>query len=111
MKKILAVLLGIMVLASLVAFSQTSVTPRNYSVLLFDNSTGATVTKLAINFDTEITISASDIVVIGGGAVQSVANSTSFVFITVEVYAGGTLQLVLPPEFAGAMVSKAFWFE
>ena len=111
MKKVLAVLLGIMMLAGLVAVSQTAVTPRDYSVLLFDNSTGATVTKLAISFDAEVVISASDIVVIGGGAVESVASSSTFVFISVVVHAGGTLQLVLPPEYAGVTISKAFWFK
>lgn len=111
MKKVLAVLLGIMVLAGLVAVAQTTVTPRDYSVLLFDNATGASVSKLAISFDAEVIISASDIVVIGGGAVESVASSTTFVFISVVVYPGGTLQLVLPPEYAGVTIQKAFWFE
>jgi len=110
-KKVLAVLLGIMVMAGLVAVSQTAVTPRDYSVLLFDNATGATTAKLALSFDAEVVLSADDIVVIGGEAVGSVASSTTFVFISVVVYPGGTLQLVLPPEYAGVTLTKAFWFE
>ena len=110
MKRILAVSLVIMALIGVVAAAQTLVMPRDYTVLLFDNATGAPVTKLAVTFDQEVVLAPENVIAIGGGAVGSVASSTTFVFIAVEVDAGGTLQVVLGPEYAGATVTFAYWF-
>jgi hypothetical protein len=110
-KRILAVLLGLVLLAGIAVAAAETVTPRVYGVYLFDNATGAQATKLAIIFDAEVSFDTSNIIVFGGGVPTMVAVSTTFAFIDVVVDAGGTLQLVLPPEYAGASVSQAFWFE
>lgn len=110
MKRILVVLLGLALLTGIVAVAAETVAPRVYNVLLFDNATGAQAVKLAIIFDQEVEFDASNIVVIGGGVPTMVAVSTNFAFIDVVVHAGGTLQLVLPPEYADAVVTQAFWF-
>ena len=111
MKRILAVSLVLMALIGLVASAQTLVMPRDYTVLLFDNDTGGPVSKLAITFDAEVVITPDNVIAFGGAAVGSVANSTTFVFISVLVERGGTLQVVLGPEYAGANVSFAYWFK
>ncbi len=111
MKRILAVLLGLALLVGVIATAAETVTPRVYGVFLFDNATGVQATKLAIIFDQEVAFGVGNILVIGGGLPTMVAVSTSFAFIDVIVDAGGTLQLVLPPEYAGAAVAQAFWFE
>jgi hypothetical protein len=110
-KRILVVLLGLVLFAGVVASAFENVTPRVYNVLLFDNATGVQVTKLAIIFDIDVEFDASNIVVIGGGVPTAVAVTLTYAFIDVIVDAGGTLQLVLPPEYAGATVVNAFWFE
>lgn len=99
-----------MALIGIVAAAQTLVMPRDYTVLLFDNATGGPVSKLAITFDQEVVVNPENVIAIGGGAVGSVASSTTFVFISVDVYAGGTLQVVLGPEYADAQVTFAYWF-
>jgi len=110
-KRILAVLLGLVLLTGAIALANTPVTPRVYDdVLMFDNETGADAVKLAIIFDTELTFDASAIIVVGGGMPEMVAISTTFAFIDVPVDQGGTLQLTLPAEYAAAVVSNAFWF-
>ncbi len=111
MKRILAVLLGLMLLAGVVASAVETVTPRVYSVLLFDNATGADTAKLAIIFDQAVMFDASDIIVFGGGEVTAIAIVETYAYITVVVVKGGTLQLVLSPEYAGAAVAQAFWFD
>ena len=110
MKRILVVLLGLVLLAGIVASAAETVTPRVYNVLLFDNATGADAMKLAIIFDQAVMFDASNIVVFGGGVPHMIAITESFAFIDVDVVAGGTLQLVLPPDYAGASVTQAFWF-
>lgn len=111
MKRILVVLLGLVLLTSVVAAAAETVTPRVYNVLLFDNATGADATKLAIIFDIPVMFDASNIVVLGGGVPTVIAITETYAFIYVDVVKGGTLQLVLPPEYAGASVSAAFWFD
>ena len=110
MKRILAVLLGLVLLASVVAFAAETVTPRVYGVYLFDNATGTQTTKLAIIFDKAVMFDASNILVIGGGMPTVVAVTETYAFIDVVVDAGGTLQLVLPPEYSDAAVAIAYWF-
>ena len=111
MKRILAVLLGLVLLASVVAFAGEVVVPRVYNVLLFDNATGGQVAKLAIIFDQTVEFDASDIIVFGGGEVTAIAIVETYAYITVVVAKGGTLQLVLAPEYADAAVAQAFWFD
>lgn len=112
MKRILVVMLGLALLASVVGLANTTlVVPRVYNVLLFDNASGADATKLGIIFDRPVSFTKDNIIVFGGGAVGAVAVFDTYAFISVRVVKGGTLQLVLPPAYAGAIVSKAYWFE
>ncbi|MFX1412059.1 MAG: hypothetical protein ACFFA6_17075 [Promethearchaeota archaeon] len=111
MKRILVVLLGLVLLTSVVAAAVETVTPRVYNVLLFDNATGADAAKLAIIFDQAVMFDASNIIVFGGGEPTVIAITESYAFIYVDVMKGGTLQLVLPPEYAEANVTAAFWFD
>ncbi len=112
MKRILLVLLGLVLLAGVVALATTTpVVPRVYEgTLLFDNETGADVIKLAIIFDKVVAFDASDIVVFGGEVPTLINNATQFVFIDVEVVPGGTFQLVLPAGYEDAVVVGAHWF-
>jgi len=110
-KRILVVLLGLVLLTSVVAAAAETVTPRVYNILLFDNGTGADAAKLAIIFDQPVVFDASNIIVIGGGEPTMIAITETYAFIDVTVVQGGTLQLVLPPEYAGASVTAAFWFD
>ena len=112
MKRILVVLLGLVLLASVVAFAAGEVVvPRVYNVLLFDNASEADAAKLAIIFDQAVMFDASNIIVFGGGEATAIAIVETYAYITVIVAKGGTLQLVLPPEYAGAVVAQAFWFD
>ena len=112
MKRILVVLLGLVLLASVVAAAATeTVTPRVYNILLFDNATGADAAKLAIIFDQAVMFDASNIIVFGGGEPTVIAITDTYAYIVVNVVKGGTLQLVLPPEYAAASVTTAFWFD
>ena len=111
MKRIQVVLLGLVLLASVVAFAGEVVAPRVYNVLLFDNASGADAAKLAIIFDQPVEFDASNVIVFGGGEPTMIAITDGYVFIDVFVAKGGTLQLVLPPEYAGASVTIAFWFD
>jgi hypothetical protein len=110
-KRILAVLLGLVLLASVAAAAVETVTPRVYGVFLFDNATGVDATKLAIIFDGPVDFDASNIIVFGGGEPTVIAITENYAFIDVVVVKGGTLQLVLPPEYAGVSVTTAFWFD
>jgi len=104
------VLLVILALGA-VGFAQTAVTPRSVGVLLFDNDTGTTITKLGIIFDKAVTLTTSDIIAFGGEAATLVAISTNFAFIDIVVVPGGTVQITLFGESADAQVASAFWFE
>lgn len=108
LKRVLVALCMGLVAVGLMAGAQSLVTPRNVGVLLFDNETGGAVSKLAITFDREVELDASDVIVFGGEAATLVAASNYFVWIQVVVDAGGTLQLAIPdPE---TVVVDAFWF-
>jgi hypothetical protein len=119
-RKKFSLLLVLLLLACVVGLAQTSVEPRAVGVLLFDNETGGTITKLVVMFDKAVTFEAADIIVFGGGAVTTVtvsevvfpsgAGSYSLVKIEVEVVAGGTLQVMLSGDNAGAQVVNAYWF-
>ena len=111
-KTVSLVVLLLLVLGA-VGLAQTAVTPRaaGESVFLFDNATGATITKLGIVFDKTVTFTKSDVIAIGGDAATLVAISNNFAFIDVVVVPGGTLQVTLSGDRADAVVTSAFWFE
>jgi len=70
MTKILGVLLLATLAVGVLGVAQTAVTPRAAEgVLLFDNETGAEVTRIGILFEGPITLCTKDIVAIGGEAV------------------------------------------
>jgi len=110
-KRIVSIVVLIVLVLGTVGFSQISVTPRSVGVLLFDNNTGTTVSKLGVVFDKAVTLGTSDILAIGGEAATLVAVSNNYVFIDVVVVPSGTLQITLSGEGADATVTSAFWFE
>jgi len=103
----------LMLVLGVVGLAQTVVTPRAVGggVFLFDNSTGATITKLGIIFDKTVTFTKSDVIALGGDAATLVSVSHNYAFIDVVVVPGGTLQVTLSGEGADAVVTSAFWFE
>jgi hypothetical protein len=107
----LGLVLVVVLALGVAGFAQTAVTPRSVSVLLFDNDTGTTVTKLGIIFDKAVTLTTSDIIAFGGEEATLVAASNNYVFIDVVVVPGGTLQITLSGDGADAVVTNAFWFE
>lgn len=111
MRRKLGIVLLVVLALGVVGLGQTAVTPRSVSTLLFDNETGATVTKLAIIFDKAITLSTSDVIAFGGEMTTLVAVSNQFAFIDVVVVPGGTVLVTLSGEGADATVTGAFWFE
>lgn len=122
MRRKFSLLLVLVLLASVIGLAETAVEPRAVGggVLLFDNETRGTITKLVVLFDKVVTLEASDIIAIGGGeatkvtvseiAFTSGAESYSLATIEVEVVAGGTLQVTLSGESADAQVVNAYWF-
>lgn len=110
-RRIACFTLMLVLVLGVVGLAQTAVTPRSVSVLLFDNETGTTVTKLAIIFDKAITLSTSDVIAFGGEMATLVAVSNNFAFIDVIVVPGGTVQVTLSGDGADAVVTNAFWFE
>lgn len=110
MKRLGIALVLVLALAA-IGSAQVAVVPRAVGVLLFDNETGATVTKLGIIFDKTVDFQASDVIAIGGEKATLVAVSNNYAFIDVVVVAGGTLQVTLTGESADAQVTSAFWFE
>jgi len=107
MSRVLGVLLIVIVAAGVVGFSQTEVVPRTAEgVLLFDNSTGATVVRLGILFDGPFTICATDIVAFGGEAVTRLDVGLRTAWIDAAVVPGGTLQVSLS---SNAGVRDACW--
>jgi len=110
-RRIACFTLMLVLVLGVVGLAQTAVTPRSVSVLLFDNETGATITKLAIIFDKAITLSTSDVIAFGGEMATLVAVSNNFAFIDVIVVPGGTVQVTLSGDGADAVVTNAFWFE
>ncbi|MCD6495017.1 hypothetical protein J7K60_03075 [Candidatus Bipolaricaulota bacterium] len=110
MRRIGLVLLLVLALG-IAGLAQVPVVPRSVNVLLFDNGTGVTITKLGIIFDKTVALTTSDVIAFGGEAATLVAASNNFVFIDVVVVPGGTVQITLPDECADAQVSSSFWFE
>lgn len=122
MRRKFSLLLVLVLLAGVIGLAETAVEPRAVGggVLLFDNETRGTITKLVVLFDRVITLEASDIIAIGGGeatkvtvseiAFTSGAESYSLATIEVEVVAGGTLQVTLSGDSADAQVVDAYWF-
>jgi hypothetical protein len=53
----------------------------------------------------------SDFVVTGGDPVTLLASYETFAFVDVMVVPGGTVEITLRGESAGAKVISAFWFE
>lgn len=110
MRKFGIVLLLVMAIG-VAALAQTAVVPRSVGVFLFDNQTGATITKLGIIFDKTVEFDASNVLAIGGMKATLVAISNNYAFIDVVVVPGGTVQVTLIGEYADATVTSAFWFE
>ena len=108
--------LGLLFLAVLVVglagFAQTAATVRvlEGGVLLFDNS-GPAAAKLSITFDVAVSLTAADFTVFGGAVATLVSTSNTFVFVDVAVDAGGTVQVILPVDAAGAIVGASTFFE
>jgi len=108
--------LGLLLLAVLVVglagFAQTAATVRvlEGGVILLDNS-GPAAAKLSITFDVAVAITAAEITVLGGGVATLVSTSNTFVFVDVVVDAGGTVQVILPADAAGAIVGASTFFE
>jgi predicted ester cyclase len=103
--------LGLVLLATLVAsglcFTQTAVVPRvAEGVLLFDNETGAAVSRLGILFDGPITVCMDGIIAIGGEAVSRLDVGVRTAWIDVVVAPGGTLEVGFG---GGAAVRDACW--
>jgi hypothetical protein len=112
-KRTLSLSIVLVLAIGILVFGQSLVTTRvlDGGVLLFDNDTGAQVSKIGIVFDKEVKLSTSDFIAIGGDEATLVAASNNFVFVDVVVVSGGTLQIVMPAEYADAQVTNAFWFE
>jgi len=108
--------LGLLLLAVLVVglagFAQTAATVRvlEGGVILLDNA-GPAAAKLSITFDAAVVLTMADITVFGGGEATLVSTSNTFVFIDVVVDAGGTVQIILPADAAGANVAASTFFE
>ena len=117
MKRILVVLMGLAVLASVGGVAQTAVVPRTFQelglhkVLLFDNTTEAAVSKLAIIFDKPVELTQQSFIAFGGGLASAPAITLNYLFVTVRVDRGGTLQVILPALSADAAVVNAYWFK
>ena len=107
MTKILCVLLLAVLAVGVMGSAQTAVAPRAAEgVFLFDNETGAEVTRIGILFDSPITLCQGDIVVFGGGAVTRLDVGLRTAWIDAAVAPGGTLQVSLAGD---AQVSSAYW--
>ena len=122
MRKKFSLLLVLVLLAGVVGLAGTAVEPRavGSGVLLFDNETGGTTTKLVILFDQVVTRESIHVVAFGGEKATKVTGreiplsktgSYCVVKIEVEVVAGGTLQVTLSGDSADdAQVVIAYWF-
>ncbi|MCK4355939.1 ester cyclase [Candidatus Bipolaricaulota bacterium] len=107
MTKVLGVLLLAVLAVGVLGVAQTAVTPRAAEgVLLFDNETGAEVTRIGILFDGPITLCKNDIVAFGGEAVTRLDVGLRTAWIDVVVVPGGTLQITLA---GNTQVSSAYW--
>jgi len=107
MTKVLGVLLLAVLAVGILGVAQTAVTPRAAEgVLLFDNETGAEVTRIGILFDGPVTLCTKDIMAFGGEAVTRLDVGTRTAWIDAAVVPGGTLQISLT---GSAKVSSAYW--
>jgi steroid delta-isomerase-like uncharacterized protein len=107
MTKVLSVLLLAILAMGVLGAAQTAVTPRAAEgVLLFDNETGAVVTRIGILFDSPITLCQGDIVAVGGEAVTRLDVGLRTAWIDAVIVPGGTLQVSLT---GSAKVSSAYW--
>ena len=79
----------------------------NLEVVLFENETGATVTRIAIIFDQPVTV--LEAYAIGGGYATLIANTGPYAWIQCRIDPGGTfvVQLDAPPEF---QVTAVYYF-
>ena len=112
MRRTLGLLLLAVLGAGIVGFSQTAATVRALEggVVLLDNS-GPAAAKLSLTFDGEVALATSDFTVFGGDEATLLAGYQTFVFVDVVVGAGGTVQLVLPADYAAVNVTAATFFE
>jgi steroid delta-isomerase-like uncharacterized protein len=107
MTKVLGVLLLAVLAVGVLGVAQTAVTPRAAEgVLLFDNKTGAEVTRIGILFDGPTTLCKGDIVTFGGEEVTRLDVGVRTAWIDVAVVPGGTLLINLA---GNAQVSSAYW--
>ncbi|MCK4682737.1 ester cyclase [Candidatus Bipolaricaulota bacterium] len=107
MTKVLGVLLLAVLAVGILGVAQTAVTPRAAEgVLLFDNETGAEVTRIGILFDSPVTLCKDDVVTFGGEAVTRLDMGIRTAWIDAVVVSGGTLQVNLT---GSANVSSAYW--
>ena len=107
MSRVLGVLLLAVLAAGVVGFAQTAATPRTAEgVLLFDNETGAQVTRLGILFDGPTALCTDDVVAFGGEAVTRLDVGLRTAWIDAVVVPNGTLQLNVPK---GTQVHSAYW--
>lgn len=112
MRRKLGLLLLAVLVVGLAGFAQTAATVRvlEGGVILLDNA-GPAAAKLSITFDAAVVLTMADITVFGGGEATLVSTSNAFVFIDVVVDAGGTVQIILPADAAGANVAASTFFE
>ena len=117
MRKIVVVGLMI-VLFGITVFSQTNLnlTPRIYTspdstVYLYDNESGASQTTLVLVMSGGVILEPADIIVFGGGEVSAITlwGGGALVALTVEVAAGGSIQVTLSGDNAGGSINLA-WF-
>jgi len=107
MTRAFGLVLAAMLLASTLGLAQTAVAPRAADgVLLFDNETGAEVSRLGILFDGAVTLCTEDVIVFGGGAVTRLDVGIRTAWIDAVVAPGGTLQVRFG---GGAAVRDACW--
>ncbi|MFC2095945.1 ester cyclase [Candidatus Bipolaricaulota bacterium] len=107
MTKVLGALLLAVLAMGVMGSAQTAVTPRAADgVFLFDNETGADVTRIGILFDSPITLCRGDILAIGGEAITRLDVGLRTAWIDAVVVPGGTLQVSLDES---AEVISAYW--
>jgi len=107
MIKVLSVVLLAVLAVGVLGVAQTVVTPRAAEgVLLFDNETGAEVTRIGILFDGPIMLCKENIMAVGGEAVTRLDVGVRTAWIDVAVVPEGTLLINLA---GNTQVSSAYW--
>ena len=108
----------LVVLIGVLAVSQASlnIAPRailemgNGVVYLFDNETGATQSTIVLVFSGSVGLQPTDVLAIGGdAAVIHLWGGGALVAIDVNVLAGGTVEIALTGDNAGASIEQAWW--